>query len=74
MTKVNHYCLEDIKQEALNLVEERKISPQQKIQCLCDFIPPCEWICLECELERNDYFLRDSIMDLLGGKIDYEGD
>jgi hypothetical protein len=74
MTKVNHYCLEDIKQEALNLVEERKISPQQKIQCLCDFIPPGEWICLECELERNDYFLRDSIMDLLGGKIDYEGD
>jgi hypothetical protein len=73
-TKIAHYDLEDIKEEALNLIEEKKISPQQKIQCLCDFIPPREWICLECELERNDYFLRDSIIDLLDGQIKYHGD
>lgn len=74
MTKIAHYDLEAIKQEALNLIEEKKIDPQQKIQCLCDFIPPRQWICIECELEKNDYFLRDSLMDLLDGQIHYETD
>jgi hypothetical protein len=74
MTKIAHYSLEAIKEEALNLVQEKKVSPQQKIQCLCDFIPPGQWICIECELERNDYFLRDSILDLLDGKIEYDWD
>jgi hypothetical protein len=74
MTKIAHYSLEAIKEEALNLVEEKKVSPHQKIQCLCDFIPPSQWVCMECELERNDYLLRDSIMDLVDGKIEYDWD
>ena len=59
------YSIDEIKQEARNLVEKGKIDRHQPIYLLCQFIPPREWICVECELERNDYFLRDRICDLL---------
>jgi hypothetical protein len=60
-----NFSLDEIKDEARHLVETGKIDPHQSICVLCDFIPPKEWICAECELERNDYLLRDRICDLL---------
>ncbi|MEM8676396.1 MAG: DUF4327 family protein [Cyanobacteria bacterium P01_G01_bin.67] len=59
------YSISDIKDEARQLVETGKINLHQPIYVLCQFIPPREWICAECELEQNDYLLRDHICDLL---------
>lgn len=59
------YSINEIKNEARHLVETGKINPRQPIYVLCQFIPPREWICVECELEGNDYLLRDHICDLL---------
>lgn len=59
------YSISEIKDEARRLVETGQIDRHQPIYVLCQFIPPREWICAECELERNDYFLRDHICDLL---------
>ena len=63
-TKVN-YSISEIKDEARQLVATGKINSHQPIYVLCQFIPPREWICVECELEDNDYLLRDHICDLL---------
>lgn len=64
ITTIN-YSLDEIKTEARHLVETGKINIHQPIYVLGEFIPPREWICAESELERNDYFLRDRICDLL---------
>ena len=59
------YSIDEIRNEARCLVEAGKIDRQQPICILCQFIPPREWKCVECELELNDYLLRDRICDLL---------
>jgi len=59
------YDLSMIQNEARQLVEEGKVSRQQPIYVLCQFIPPREWVGFECELERCDYLLRDLIGDLI---------
>ena len=59
------YSIDEIKNEVRHLVEQGMIDRHQRICILCEFIPPREWICVECELERNDYLLRDRICDLL---------
>ncbi len=59
------YSIDEIKEEARRLVERGMIDRQQPICILCEFIPPREWVCVECELEKNDYLLRDHICDLL---------
>ena len=59
------YSIDQIKDEARHLVEKGIIDRHQPICILCEFIPPREWICVECELEQNDYSLRDHICDLL---------
>ena len=64
MTTIN-YSINEIRDEARHLVEIGKIDLYQSIQVLCDFIPAREWIGAECELERNDYSLKDHICDLL---------
>ena len=64
VTKIS-YSLDEIKDEARHLVETGQIDLHQPICALCQFIPAREWIYAECELERNDYFLRDHICDLL---------
>ena len=60
------YSLNVIKDEARQLVERGVISRQQPIYTLCEYIPPREWVCVECELEECDYLLRDRIGDLIG--------
>jgi hypothetical protein len=59
------YSIDVIKDEARQLVECGVVDRQQPIYILCQFIPPREWICVEYELEKNDYLLRDPIIDLL---------
>ena len=63
------YSISDIRNEARHLVDIGKINPHQPIYVLCQFIPPREWICVECELEQNDYLLRDRICDLLAKEV-----
>lgn len=60
------YSIALLRDEARQLVEAGEVSRQQPIYVLCQFIPPREWVCVECELERCDYLLRDCIGDLLG--------
>jgi hypothetical protein len=65
MSTTIDYSIADITNEARHLVEIGKINPHQAIYVLCEFISPREWVCAECELEKNDYLLRDHICDLL---------
>jgi hypothetical protein len=63
------YSLKLIQDEVRHLVEKGKISRQQHIYRLCEYIPAREWFCMESELEKSDFLLRDRIGDLLGIEI-----
>lgn len=67
------YSIDTIKDEARQLVQQGLISRHQPIYTLCQYISACEWIYLECELEKNNFLLRDRIIDLLGCE-DWEED
>ncbi|AFZ13749.1 hypothetical protein Cri9333_2910 [Crinalium epipsammum PCC 9333] len=60
------YSIEVIKDEARQLVDKGVISRQQPIYVLCQYIPAREWVCVECELERCNFLLRDRVGDLMG--------
>jgi hypothetical protein len=60
-----HYSIDTLREEVRHLLERGMINTHQPIYVLCQYIPPREWICVECELERCDYLLRDSIGDLI---------
>lgn len=60
------YSLKVIQDEARQLVHKGVVSRQQPIYSLCQYIPAREWVCVECELEKCDFLLRDRIADLLG--------
>ena len=62
------YSLDVIQDEARHLVHEGVLSRQQPIYTLCQFMPPREWACVECELEKCDFLLRDRIADLIGSE------
>ncbi|MDJ0730836.1 MAG: DUF4327 family protein [Crocosphaera sp.] len=62
---MTRYTIEDIKDEARHLVEQGKVDKQQRIYTLCQYLPSGEWCCIETELERNDFLLRDCIADLI---------
>ena len=63
---IETYSIEAIKDEIRQLVDRGKLRCYEPICHVCKFISPREWICFECELERNDYLPRDWIIDLLG--------
>ena len=65
----NDYSITMIQDEVRQLVEKGVISRHQPIYVLCQFIPPREWMCVECELERCDYLLRDQIGDLIPSEV-----
>lgn len=67
------YSLDLIQDEARHLVHEGVLSRQQPIYTLCQFIPPREWTCVEEELEKCDFLLRDRIADLIGSE-DWDND
>ncbi|MDX2229372.1 MAG: DUF4327 family protein [Leptolyngbyaceae cyanobacterium bins.349] len=60
------YSLDIIQDEARQLVQKGLVSRQQPIYILCQYIPAREWSCIEGELERCNFLLRDRIGDLLG--------
>lgn len=60
------YSLSAIQDEVRQLVERGSLTRQQRIYDIYQYIPPREWGYLECELEKGEYLLRDSIGDLLG--------
>ena len=62
------YSLNMIKDEVRQLVETGTVSRQQTIYVLCQYIPAREWVCVECELERSDFLLRDQIGDLMSSE------
>ena len=59
------YDIEVIKEEALQLVKKRLVNRQQSIYTLCKYIPLGNWVNFELELEKNEFLLRDRIIDLL---------
>ncbi len=61
-----NYSIDVIKDEARHLVSQGAVHRQQPIYNLCKFIPPREWVCVECTLESCGFLLRDSIADLMG--------
>jgi len=60
------YEIDAIKDEARQLVEKGLVDRHQPIYALCKYISGREWVCVELELEENDFLLRDRIIDLLG--------
>ncbi len=67
------YSIDAIKDEARQLVRKGLVTRQQPIYTLCQYIPASEWVCIEIELEENDFLLRDRIVDLLG-REDWQDD
>ncbi len=61
-----HYSLDIIQDEARQLVQKGLVGRQQPIYTLCQYIPAREWVCIEAELEKWDFLLRDRISDLIG--------
>ncbi|MGM3307763.1 DUF4327 family protein [Anabaena sp. WFMT] len=59
------YDIEVIKEEALQLAKKGLVNRQQPIYTLGKYIPDREWAYFEQELEKNEYLLRDRIIDLL---------
>jgi hypothetical protein len=59
------YDIEVIKVEALQLVKNRLVNRQQPIYTLSKYIPQRDWVNFELELEKNEFLLRDRIIDLL---------
>lgn len=60
------YSLDAIRDEACELIRKGVIDSKQPIYVLCQHLPAHEWKSIECELERNDFLLRDRILDLIG--------
>ncbi|MBF2063081.1 MAG: DUF4327 family protein [Calothrix sp. C42_A2020_038] len=65
MSTAVKYDIEVIKEEARELVNKGVIQRNEPIYVLCKFIPDREWVCVELELEKNEFLLRDKIIDLL---------
>ncbi|WP_416336942.1 DUF4327 family protein [Crocosphaera sp. UHCC 0190] len=62
---MTRYSIEDIQEEARQLVQQGKVDRKQRIYTLCQYLPSGEWSCIEMELERHDFLLRDCIGDLI---------
>ncbi|TVQ47334.1 MAG: DUF4327 family protein [Gloeocapsa sp. DLM2.Bin57] len=62
------YSIDMIRDEVRQLLDRGFISRHQPIYVLCQYIPPREWVCVECELEKCDYLLRDQIGDLVASE------
>ncbi|MEA5502401.1 DUF4327 family protein [Halotia wernerae UHCC 0503] len=60
------YDIEVIKEEARQLVKKGLVNRQQPIYVLCKYIRDRDWACFELELEKNEFLLRDRVIDLLG--------
>ena len=63
--RITQYSIEDIRADARYLVERGLLSPQQPIYMLLLHLPKRDHSSFEQALERNEYLLRDRIIDLL---------
>ncbi len=59
------YDIEVLKDEARLLISKGLVNRQQPIYVLCKYIPACDWAVFELELEKNEFLLRDRVIDLL---------
>lgn len=59
------YSIDAIREEASQLVYSGRVSRQQPLYVLCNYIPTREWNEVEQELEQNSFLLRDRIGDLI---------
>jgi hypothetical protein len=66
MLQTKVYSINVIKDEARHLVCQGVVGCHQPIYTLCQYIPARDWEGVECELEDNDFLLRDRIIDLIG--------
>lgn len=62
------YSIQMIRDEARQLVDKGVVSRHQPIFVLCQYIPAREWVCVESELERYNYLLRDRVGDLIAAE------
>ncbi|PSB01993.1 DUF4327 family protein [Merismopedia glauca] len=62
------YSIDVVRDEARRLVAKGIVSRQQPIYILCHYISAREWVCVENELDRCNFLLRDRIGDLLGNE------
>ncbi|HEY9880271.1 MAG TPA: DUF4327 family protein [Leptolyngbyaceae cyanobacterium] len=62
------YTLDMVRDEARQLIERGMVNQQQPIFTLCNYISAREWPYVELELERNDFLLRDRLVDLIDQK------
>ncbi len=60
------YSMDLLQDEVRHLVQRGTVNRQQPIYTLCKYIPAREWACVEGELAKCDFLLRDRIGDLLG--------
>ncbi len=65
----SYYSIQMIQDEVRHLVDKGVVSRHQPIYILCQYIPAREWVCVECELEKCDYLLRDQIGDLIASEV-----
>ncbi|EKQ66824.1 hypothetical protein OsccyDRAFT_4629 [Leptolyngbyaceae cyanobacterium JSC-12] len=72
MLRQVQYSLDVIREEARRLVCKGVLDRKQPIYSLCQCFPTREWEYIERELERNDFLLRDQILDLIGCEDWYE--
>ncbi len=67
------YSIDIFQDEVRQLVQKGVVNRQQPIYSLCKYIPAREWVCIEGELERCDFLLRDRICDLISHE-DWQND
>lgn len=66
MLNTTDYSIDAIRDEVRYLTEQKAIDRHQPIYTLCRYFPSREWVCIEYELEQNDFLMRDRIGDLIG--------
>ena len=62
------YSIDVVRDEARRLVAKGVVGRQQPIYILCHHMSARDWVCVENELERSNFLLRDRIGDLLGNE------
>jgi hypothetical protein len=68
MLKSRHYSIQDIQDEARDLVARGSVGKQNRIYELAKYFGYGDWRAIERLLEINEYVLRDNIIDLVGAE------
>jgi hypothetical protein len=58
--------IDAIRDQVCELVCEGRLSRLSPLCTICNYFSDREWPEIEAELERNDYLLRDPVVDLIG--------